>query len=258
MAQYYQGQRATDPQGNSYVYDVKKGWQAATEAQTAAYKQGRAELDADRQAVRKYGNQMPLLRETAAMITGKTTGQKGKVDGGGIFNRWGWGPAFSADANTFDNKSKQLQIGNKPEAQDSQVTNFERELFAAGSPSLANYNSVNRDIIARRQAATAEANDRLAFKEAYLRRYGSLDGENDAWGSYVSAHPYYGPTQVKGRTGNVAYTLGRNPNQWRGFFGDDLKTPRAGPPKKGQANGSGPPKLQDPRVKQLYSKYGLD
>lgn len=226
MPQYYHGQRAVDEAtGETLVYDARKGWQAATADQSASYKQGRDFLSKEQAALQNYAPTERLMDDASKMLaphiwTVPGLGMNdGKVNTGGMKNMFGGAehgtPMMSEDAATFKNLSQQMQIGNKPPAQDAQVTNFERELFASGSPSLRNPTKVNQTILERRKAAMAEHRDKQAFMEQWLNRRGTLDGSETAWKAYTTADPYYGPS-ARDPSRTTAYV--KEPGRWNDYL----------------------------------------
>ena len=196
--------------GGRWVAATKGELQAGAQQDVAGYKSALKSFEQDRNVYRGYRGQLPLLNQAADMVRGNTNrpisglfGLFGKRDGvvntGGLINNnWisGGTPSFSQDANAFDNLGKQLQIGMKPPGQDAQVTNFERELFASGAPSLRNRTPVNRSIIANRAEITSREGARLKFMEDYLQRHGNLLGAEHEWDD-IAAKRRFAPPELQ-------------------------------------------------------------
>lgn len=125
--------------------------------------------------------------------------------------------------------SSGLQARGVPQGQGA-VSNFERDLFASGSPRVENVGPVNANIIARMKGSYQAEGDRLEFMDAYLAANGALNGSTEAWSAYTRANPY-----TIARGGKFV----PNPKRasWRQYFG--LEAPRqpaarapAAPPRK--------------------------
>lgn len=107
-----------------------------------------------------------------------------------------------------------MQVTDVPKGQ-GQVSNFERELFAKGHPSVGQLGTTNGNIVAAKRALFNAEGDRLAFREAYLRNNQTLNGADQAWDRYVAANPY-SYTDAKGRIG----VLGQGQRTaWEDYFG---------------------------------------
>ena len=72
---------------------------------------------------------------------------------------------------------------------------------------------VNRNIITGMKSAAQNAQDRLAFMEAYVGQTNTLRGANEAWQDYLNANPIFDPN------GNPSMpTLNANRQSWREYF----------------------------------------
>lgn len=253
MPQYYQGQRAVNPQtGETVVYDVKKGWQAVDQLTSKNYSTSLKDVQAQKDSYGRMKNQAPLLQQADRMLSNDsflgfaTATNDGKVKSGGVFNQDGeknrsWAPALSPDADRFSRVSKQIQSSISPPPGQGAVSDYERSLFAAESPSLDSFVHTNRDAIARRQSIINEQRDYANFLDDYVRRKGTSDGAAEVWQRYIAADPYAGPSS-KDPSRTVAYS--KDPNRWSQFINQGYRpVARQAAPAPGQKP-AGPPRLQ--------------
>ncbi len=241
MAEFYQGQRARNPQtGETIVYDAKKGWQAVDAQTNPAYRDALKAVSTERTATRRLQGQNDLLQQADRMLGDGP----GRVNSGGILNNVTWPfsltQAVSKDADKFDNLGKRIQTaGGNPAQGQGAVSDYERRLFSAGAPSLQNFNDTNRDLIGQRQALVNEQRDYAVFLDDYVKRKGSAEGAQEVWQDYVAQDPYYGPSR-KNPERFVAKT--KDPGRWRRFIYGGAKVAPQG--------------ATDPAA--LKSKYGLE
>ena len=73
-------------------------------------------------------------------------------------------------------------------ASERDVAMFQRSGFGVNKPV-----QTNRAIIAGAKAAAQNAEDRQAFREAYVSQQGTLRGAEEAWKSYLDANPIFDP-----------------------------------------------------------------
>lgn len=253
MAEFYQGQRAEDGNGNTLVYDTKRGWQAVDQQTAASYRNAIKDVQTQKDSYARIKGQAPLLQQADRMLGSGGWTNNGKVNTGGLANNLPWlpalGAALSPDADRFKNLGDRIQAaGGNPAQGQGAVSDYERRLFSAGSPSLQNFSGTNRDIIAQRQALIDEQRDYAAFLDEYVRRKGNADGAQAVWQEYVSADPYYGPSN-KNPSRNVAYS--KDPNRWRQYINEGMR------PRPRQQGAAQPPRKAG-SPSNLKAKYGLE
>lgn len=236
MADYYQGQRAIGADGNQLVYDVKKGWMAADQANNPAYKSAIADVNTQKQAVQRMAPAAALLPQAAAL--------NGQMNTGGLNSiPWiaGAKAAWDDKAGLFANIGNRIQTASNPAQGQGAISDYERKLFAAGAPSLGQRREVNRDIIAQRQAVVNEQKDYANFLDDYVKTHGSEQGAQEIWQAYTAKDPYYGPSQKTGK--NVAFT--KDPNRWRQFIYQNYQV-------KPQGSSAQPPRKASASTKLVY------
>jgi hypothetical protein len=234
MADFYQGQRAQNANGDMLVYDVKKGWMASDQASNSAYKNAMSDVATQKAAVQRMNPQAQLLPQAADLNS--------QLQGGGlnaIHQFAEWSAANNDKVGLFDNIGKRIQTSSNPAQGQGAISDYERRLFAAGAPSIGQRQEVNRDIIAQRQAITNEQRDYANFLDDYVRQHGNEQGAQELWQSYTARDPYYGPSPKTGK--NVAFT--KDPNRWRQFIYQNYQikpqSTVAPPRKAGAANAGG-------------------
>lgn len=224
------------------------------------YQQGKQQRDTgfvappratpDRMAARQeYGQDVQQLRkDREAWAALAPTIQA--VDRFGELNReqgtGGIGQVLLKDRNIFGQQDPELaemlgigsvmQTHGVPQGQGA-VSNFERELFARGTPSIKNVGNVNANIRGQMKGVYQQEGDRLAFYEAYLARNGTLNGAAESWHGYVQANPYIRTTKTQSGDDRVDANTSRK--DWREYFG-------AQQPGRGAAAQTGPVTFRTP------------
>lgn len=80
---------------------------------------------------------------------------------------------------------------------------------------------VNRNIILGYRAQIQNAEDRLAFRQAYFQQNKSLSGADEAWSRYLQANPIFDPDSPV-----TAPKMNGTRRSWREFFGAGGNGPR--------------------------------
>lgn len=93
-----------------------------------------------------------------------------------------------------------MQANDVPKGQ-GQVSNFERQLFALGTPGIDKKGTVNFNIAQKKLALFDEEGARLKFMEDWWKKHGDLAGASDAWDRRLTSNPYYATTP----DGSVVY-----------------------------------------------------
>lgn len=108
-----------------------------------------------------------------------------------------------------------LQVGSVPQGQGA-VSDFERRLYAMGSPNLTNMGPTNRSIITNMRATRLEEADRIAFMQQYIAKNGTLNGADAQWRSYIATNPYTRRRPIQGGGTQLFMNDGRTP--WAQYF----------------------------------------
>ena len=95
------------------------------------------------------------------------------------------------------------------------MSDFERRLYAMGSPNLTNMGPTNRSIITNMRATRLEEADRIAFMQQYIAKNGTLNGADAQWRSYIATNPYTRRRPIQGG-GTSFMNDGRTP--WAQYF----------------------------------------
>lgn len=159
--------------------------------------------------------QMKPLNDMAEMAT-RFGNLLEKQDTGGFLRRI---PGAGTLEGAFDPEIQEMQAltdritplmraGMPGAASDTDVRMFRGATFG---PDKAP--EVNRNIITGMKSAAQNAQDRLAFMEAYVGQTNTLRGANEAWQDYLNANPIFDPN------GNPSMpTLNANRQSWREYF----------------------------------------
>ena len=201
------------------------------------YKEAAASIGKERTAYLAHRSEGEKLRRAAELNARVGTGgfldqPSGEKD---LVNFKQLRSVIDPNYNDLQNLSSQLQIGNKPEGQDSQVSNFERQLIGAGAPSVSNHARVNASIIGQRQGLLNEQGDKVAFMDEWLNTHGNLSGAAEKWAEYTTRHPYYGRSKDGKRT--VEYY--DRPVAWRDYLYGRQPAKKVEPPRKASSGNSG-------------------
>lgn len=135
----------------------------------------------------------------------------------------GW-PVVGPVINLFDQQNtadmnaaaSRIQTGGVPQGQGA-VSDYERRLYAMGSPTIEARGPTNASLIANARAMRAQEADRVAFMQDYIARNGTLNGADEKWRGYVAANPYVRRQPIAGG-GTQAFLIERR-TPWRQFFG---------------------------------------
>lgn len=179
-----------------------------------------ADAQAAYQEVGKMREQITPLVEMADMAT--RFGQLlEKQDTGGLLRRI---PGAGTLEGAFDPEIQEMQSltdkitplmrqGMPGAASDTDVRMFRGATFGPDkSP------EVNSNIIIGMQTAAQNAQERLAFMEAYVGQQNTLRGANEAWQKYLNANPIFDPN------GNPATpTINTGRQSWREYFTEGPK-----------------------------------
>lgn len=87
-------------------------------------------------------------------------------------------------------------------------------MFRSATFGLTKSYQTNQNIATAFQAAAKNANDRVAFKEAYLQAHRTLTGAEGAWQKYLNANPIFDHSKP-----GESFTLNAERKTWQEHFG---------------------------------------
>lgn len=211
-------------------YQVKRnGAWVASNAQgqpTAAPLSGAPDTVGRRQeymaGMKQISTDLARLRQTDALepsldqfdtANGRVATGPGRV--GGNINPVNLLGNLDQNYNDMQAAAGRIQVASAPQGQGA-VSDFERRLYAMGSPSLTNTGPTNRSIITNMRATRLEEADRIAFMQEYIARNGSLNGADAQWRTYLQANPYAARKPIEG--GGTQVFLNNRRTPWQQYF----------------------------------------
>ena len=211
-------------------YQVKRnGAWVASNAQgqpTAAPLSGAPDTVGRRQeymaGMKQISTDLARLRQTDALepsldqfdtANGRVATGPGRV--GGNINPVNLLGNLDQNYNDMQAAAGRIQVASAPQGQGA-VSDFERRLYAMGSPGLTNTGPTNRSIITNMRATRLEEADRIAFMQDYIARNGSLNGADAQWRTYLQANPYAARKPIEG--GGTQVFLNNRRTPWQQYF----------------------------------------
>lgn len=117
------------------------------------------------------------------------------TDTGGIidsipgFGGWAANAGWNPKRSELGAISGAMQANDVPKGQ-GQVSNFERNLFALGTPGIDKKGPVNFNIAQRKLALFDQEGARLKFMQEWLAQNGNVTGAAEAWDKRLAGSPY--------------------------------------------------------------------
>lgn len=152
------------------------------------------------------GNGLDQIPWVGDAITRMAPGGPGFMGGGG--------PVSARRAQMLSVQGD-MQLANAPKGEGT-ITNFERDLAAQSIPEIKKDGITNQNLVHRQLGFLDEQGDRIAFRQKYLQTNGHLNGADEAWGRYVSQHPY---VTTDPNTGATRYIPPKARQPWDDYFG---------------------------------------